>query len=80
MVALLSMEFADISSFMIIGYQFSGALCFIPKGFNICILGASDTGKTYLAKAIGIKACTDYRVGYFHCEELLSGGGYLSVY
>lgn len=46
-------------------------LDFIPKGFNICILGASDTGKTYLAKAIGIKACTDYRVGYFHCEELL---------
>lgn len=44
---------------------------FVPKGFNICILGASDTGKTYLAKAIGIKACMDYRVGYFHCEELL---------
>ena len=51
--------------------QLLATLDFIPKGFNICILGASDTGKTYLAKAIGIKACTDYRVGYFHCEELL---------
>ena len=51
--------------------QMLSTLDFIPKGFNICILGASDTGKTYLAKAIGIKACTDYRVGYFHCEELL---------
>ena len=51
--------------------QLLATLDFIPKGFNICILGASGTGKTYLAKAIGIKACTDYRVGYFHCEELL---------
>ena len=51
--------------------QMLSTLDFIPKGFNICILGASDTGKTYLAKAIGIKACADYRVGYFHCEELL---------
>lgn len=47
------------------------ALDFIPKGFNIYILGASYTGKTYLAKAIGIKAYTDYRVGYFHYKELL---------
>ena len=51
--------------------QLLSTLDFIPKGFNICILGASDTGKTYFAKAIGIKACIDYRVGYFHCEELL---------
>ena len=47
------------------------SLDFIARGYNICILGASDTGKTYLAKAIGIKACQDYRVGYYHCEELL---------
>lgn len=47
------------------------ALDFTPKGFSICIPGASDTGKTCLTKAIGIKACADYRVGYFHCEELL---------
>ena len=51
--------------------QMLSTMDFIPKGFNVCILGASDTGKTYLAKAIGIKACMDYRVGYFHCEELL---------
>ena len=51
--------------------QLLASLDFIPKGFNVCILGASDAGKTYLAKAIGIKACNDYRVGYFHCEDLL---------
>ncbi len=51
--------------------QLLASLDFIARGYNICILGASDTGKTYLAKAIGIKACQDYRVGYYHCEELL---------
>ncbi len=51
--------------------QLLSTMDFVPKGFNICILGASDTGKTYLAKAIGIKACNEYRVGYFHSEELL---------
>lgn len=51
--------------------QILSTMDFIPKGFNICILGASDAGKSYLAKAIGIKACMNYRVGYFHCEELL---------
>ena len=44
---------------------------FIAKGFNVCILGASDSGKTYLAKAIGIKACESFRVGYFHCGDIL---------
>lgn len=51
--------------------QLLATMDFIARGYNICILGASDTGKTYLAKAIGIKACQDYRVGYYHCEELL---------
>ena len=60
--------------------QLLATLDFIPKGFNICILGASDTGKTYLAKAISIKACTDYRVGYFHCEELLESLSSLKQY
>ncbi len=63
--------------------QMLSTLDFIPKGFNICILGASDTGKTYLAKAIGIKACTDYRVGYFECkigEEVFSFTVELSAY
>ena len=38
---------------------------------NLCILGESDAGKSYLAKAIGIKTCNRYNVGYFHSEELL---------
>lgn len=46
-------------------------LDFIDSGLNICILGPSDSGKSYLAKAIGIAACTTYRVEYHHCESLL---------
>ncbi len=46
-------------------------LHFIKDGMNICILGPSDSGKTYLAKSIGIKACGDYRVEYHHCETFL---------
>ena len=48
-----------------------GSLDFIARGYNLCILGESDAGKSYLAKAIGIKACNRYNVGYFHSEELL---------
>jgi DNA replication protein DnaC len=47
------------------------SLEFIERGYNVCILGASDAGKTYLAKAIGIQACNRFNVGYFHSEELL---------
>ena len=43
----------------------------IDSILNICILGPSDSGKSYLAKAIGIAACTTYRVEYHHCESLL---------
>ncbi|MDO4962368.1 MAG: ATP-binding protein [Eubacteriales bacterium] len=46
-------------------------LNFIADGLNICILGPSDSGKSYLAKALGIKACTHSRVGYYHCESFL---------
>lgn len=46
-------------------------LDFVARGYNLCILGESDAGKSYLAKAIGIKACSRYNVGYFHSEELL---------
>lgn len=53
--------------------QLLASMDFVARGYNICILGASDTGKTYLAKAIGIKACQDYRVGYYHSEELVEG-------
>ena len=44
---------------------------FIKEGLNVCILGQSGSGKTYLAKAIGIQACNDYTVEYHHCEEFL---------
>ena len=46
-------------------------LRFVNEGLNVCILGPSDSGKTYLAKSIGIKACSQYRVEYHHCETLL---------
>ena len=47
------------------------SLDFVSSGMNLCILGPSDSGKSYLAKAIGIVACNDYRVEYHHCEVLL---------
>lgn len=47
-------------------------LNFIREGMNLCIFGASDSGKTYLARALGTEACREYRVGYYHCEDLAS--------
>ena len=47
------------------------SLDFIASGMNLCILGPSDSGKSYLAKALGIIACNDYKVEYHHCELLL---------
>ena len=47
------------------------SLDFIASGMNLCILGPSDSGKSYLAKALGIVACNDYKVEYHHCEILL---------
>ena len=44
---------------------------FIRNGMNICILGASDSGKTYLAKALGISACSKFSVEYYDTEELI---------
>ena len=58
-------------------YEPSGApktlssMRFIEEGQNVCILGASDSGKTYLAKALGAAACEKYRVSYNRCSELL---------
>lgn len=46
-------------------------LDFIRNGMNLCIFGASDSGKTYLAKALGVEACREFRVAYYHCEELV---------
>lgn len=48
-----------------------GSMDFIREGLNICILGPSDSGKSYLAKALGIQACLKYRTSYYHCEEFL---------
>ena len=47
------------------------SLDFVASGMNVCILGPSDSGKSYLAKALGIAACNNYRVEYHHCEVLL---------
>lgn len=47
------------------------SLEFIEGGLNVCILGPSDSGKSYLAQAIGIEACENYAVEYHHCETLL---------
>ena len=46
-------------------------LDFVDMGLNVCILGPSDSGKSYLAKAIGILACSRFSVEYHHCETLL---------
>ncbi len=46
------------------------SLDFIKDGLNACILGSSDSGKSYLAKAIGVRACQFYRVAYHHSESL----------
>lgn len=46
-------------------------LDFIKDGLNVCILGPSDSGKSYLARAIGIHSCTKYRTEYYHCEQFL---------
>mgnify|MGYP002623009849 CR=1 FL=1 len=51
--------------------QLLSSLRFIEEGQNVCILGASDSGKTYLAKALGASACERYRVSYNRCSELL---------
>ena len=47
------------------------SLEFIHEGLNVCILGPSDSGKSYLAKALAIKACYDFKVAYYHCQSLL---------
>lgn len=52
--------------------QTLSTLNFIRNGMNLCIFGASDSGKTYLARAIGADACREFRVGYYHCEDLAS--------
>ena len=55
---------ADITSTL-------SSLDFIKDGLNVCVLGPSDSGKSYLSKALGIQSCLKYRTSYHHCEELL---------
>ena len=43
----------------------------LQQTLNICILGPSDSGKSYLAKALGIQGCQKYRISYHHCETFL---------
>lgn len=47
------------------------SLSFIDEGLNVCILGASDSGKSYLAKALAVMACFRHMVCYEHCENFL---------
>lgn len=47
------------------------SLAFAEDGLNVLILGASASGKTYLAKAIGVAACGRFGVEYYHCDSLL---------
>ena len=47
------------------------SLDFMDKGLNVCILGPSDSGKSYLAKALGVRGCYRGSVLYSHCEKLL---------
>lgn len=51
--------------------QTLSTLSFIEEGLNICILGPSDSGKSYLAKALAVMACVRYMVCYEHCETFL---------
>lgn len=55
------------------GYLPRGRLCwdFIDCGLNVCILGSSGSGNSYLAKAPGIVTYNSYKVEYHHCETLL---------
>lgn len=45
----------------------------IKKGESIIITGSTGTGKSFMACALGHKACVHrYRVGYYNCMKLFS--------
>lgn len=46
---------------------------FVRDGLNVLVLGASSSGKTYLAKALGVAACQSFSVEYLHCDALFCG-------
>lgn len=50
-----------------------GTCCYVEECHNIIILGATGSGKTYLANAFGITACRNFRsVRYVRLPELLA--------
>jgi DNA replication protein DnaC len=50
-----------------------GTCCYVEEYHNIIILGATGSGKTYLANAFGITACRNfYSVRYVRIPELLA--------
>ncbi|MFA5518878.1 MAG: IS21-like element helper ATPase IstB [Spirochaetota bacterium] len=45
----------------------------VKKGESIIITGSTGTGKSFMACALGHKACVQrYRVGYYNCMKLFS--------
>lgn len=45
----------------------------IKKGESIIITGSTGAGKSFMACALGHKACVHrYRVGYYNCMKLFS--------
>ena len=51
-----------------------GTLHFIQRKENLIIVGASGTGKSYIAQALGYQAClTEHRVLYANTAKLLGG-------
>lgn len=51
-----------------------GTLDFIGRKENLIIVGASGTGKSYIAQALGYQAClTEHRVLYTNTAKLLGG-------
>lgn len=51
-----------------------GTLDFIKRKENLIITGASGTGKSYLAQALGHEACLmEYKVRYANTSKLLNG-------
>lgn len=44
---------------------------FVSSGTNVCVFGASGSGKSYYAKALCVQACSTGNAVYYHCSDLL---------